>query len=147
MSRPLEQPRRKQPAAPQEASLARQDATARQDAADEARPSRRYPQTIYVRATRAEKERIRARARACGLSLSRYLVAAAATGKAPPTEADRKRLAHLLFVFRRAETALRQVLGRTADLGQVGLAPGFGEDLSEASALLASLTAELSRQL
>lgn len=112
-------------------------------------PSRggQYPETIYVRATRAEKERVRHNANKCGMSLSRYLVALALEGKAPPTDADRKRLGHLLFLFKRAETGLLQVTSHASELERAGLSESFQAELRETTQMLSALAAELSRRL
>ena len=118
-------------------------------------PPRRYVATLYARATEDEKRRIEQKALAAGLSVSRYLVRAAAEEKLPPSREERKRLEELLYRFKRASLFLDHLVTTSTSGpdrsggGGTGAAAGVPrpEEVREAARLLASLATELKRRL
>ena len=109
-----------------------------------------YNASLFVRATGEEKRRIEARARAAGLSVSRYLVRCAlAEGKPPPTRQERAHLETLLHAFKRTALSLRR-LGSSAHatgLRRLGADPALAGEMAEVAALLESLAREVAKRV
>jgi len=103
-----------------------------------------------VRATGEEKRRIEARAKAAGLSVSRYLVRCAlAEGKPPPTRQERAHLETLLHAFKRTALSLRRLGGsaHATGLRRLGADPALAAEMAEVAALLESLAREVAKRV
>ena len=115
------------------------------------KPQRKlYGASLFVRATGEEKRRIEARAKAAGLSASRYLVRCAlAEGRPPPTRQERAHLETLLHAFKRTALSLRR-LGSSAHatgLRRMGAEPALAGEMAEVAALLESLAREVAKRV
>ena len=108
---------------------------------------RRYVATLYARATEDEKRRIERKAEAAGLSVSRYLVRAAAEEKLPPNREERARLEDLLYRFKRASLFLDHLVVNGAGLERAGASPQEQREIRETAGILGSLASELRRRL
>ncbi len=115
------------------------------------KPQRKlYGASLFVRATGEEKRRIEARAKAAGLSTSRYLVRCAVSqDKPPPTRQERAHLETLLHAFKRTALSLRR-LGSSAHatgLRRLGADPALAGEMAEVAALLESLAREVAKRV
>lgn len=108
---------------------------------------RRYVVTLFARATAEEKRRVEQRARRAGLSVSRYLVRAAAEERPPPGQKERERLEDLLYLFKRTGLFLDHLAANAEGLERVGATAPMQQELRETARLLASLCTELKRRL
>lgn len=108
---------------------------------------RRYVVTLYARATEEEKRRIERLAADAGLSVSRYLVRAAAEERLPPNREERARLESLLYRFKRASLFLDHLVTSATGIDRAGGAVPKPDEVREAARLLASLANELKRRL
>jgi len=115
------------------------------------KPQRKlYDASLFVRATGEEKRRIEARAKAAGLSVSRYLVRCAlAEGKPPPTCQERAHLETLLHAFKRTALSLRRLGGsaQATGLRRLGAEPALAGEMAEVAALLESLAREVAKRV
>lgn len=102
---------------------------------------------VFVRATADEKKRITARAKASGLSSSRYLVRLATEGRSPPTLEERQRVETFLYLVRRAGLAVTALRANAAGMRLVGATAPVVEELREAERLLRKLAEEIGRRL
>jgi len=113
-------------------------------------PRKLYGASLFVRATGEEKRRIEARAKAAGLSASRYLVRCAlAEGRPPPTRQERAHLETLLHAFKRTALSLRRLGGgaNTPGLRRLGAEPTLAAEMAEVAALLESLAREVAKRV
>lgn len=78
-----------------------------------------YPIRLTVRVTKAERRRLGDRARAAGLSASRYLVEAGLAATEPPDPAERAALEAALFHLRKVGVNLNQIARRLNAGGRV----------------------------
>jgi len=108
---------------------------------------RRYVATLYARATEEEKRRIERKAQAAGLSVSRYLVRAAAEEKLPPNREERTRLEDLLYRFKRASLFLDHLVVNGAGLERAGASAQQQREIRETAGILGALAGELRRRL
>ena len=106
---------------------------------------RRYVTALYARATEDEKRCIERKAREAGLSVSRYLVRAAAQEKLPPSREERARLESLLSRFKRASLFLDHLVASGAGLEPASVLQQ--QEIREAAKLLASIANELKSRL
>ena len=107
----------------------------------------RYPQTIFVRVSGEEKQRICAQAANSQMSASRFLVCGALAGKPPPTTAERADLERLLRLFLRAHRSLTRLLANTRQMRLAGADPGMEEELQEVLNALGALIHRLKERL
>lgn len=108
---------------------------------------RRFVATLYARATHEEKERIENKAAGAGLSVSRYLVRAAAEEKLPPSLEEKARLEGLLYHFKRASLFLDHLVANQVGLERAGATFAQQQEIREAARLLTLLATELKRRL
>jgi len=108
---------------------------------------RRFVATLYARATEEEKRRIEKKAAGAGLSVSRYLVRAAAEEKLPPSLEEKARLEDLLYRFKRASLFLDHLVANCAGLERAGATVPQQREIREAARLLSVLATELKRRL
>lgn len=109
--------------------------------------SRAFPCAIYCRTTVWEKQRIAQQAAAARVSLSRFLVRCAITGKAPPTNAEVERLERLAFRFQVASMGLKRLAAQASVLKALGAEPEMVNELDEMSDLLRALARDIARRL
>lgn len=111
------------------------------------RRSGRYPQTIFIRASDAEKAAILDRAAQSKMSASRYLVRGVLDGRPPPGEEERKELERLLRLFVRAHGSLSRLLADARKLKLLGADSGMEGELQEVLNALATLVHRMRERL
>ena len=111
------------------------------------RPCTQYRKTIYVRTTDAEQAVIYERAKAAGMSASRYLARVATEGRPPPSQEEREDLRGIRVLLVKMATNLSRLTQETIQANLRGEAGPGSEEISAVLRGIAILSRELKKRL
>lgn len=111
------------------------------------RPCTQYRKTIYVRATDEEQAVIYERAKAAGVSASRYLARLATEGRPPPSQEEREDLRGIRFLLVKMATNLSHLTHATTQANLRGETGPGAEEIGAVLRGVAILSRELKKRL